>query len=276
MDDESKERLSHTSYVVSSTASPEDESSILTEELKGNTVKGKSGPPAKQPPIPALSSSSQHGTTSPSKATSDPAPKLSSSSSSPMMISPAPVKGVAMFPFAVKKTTPSKTVSSTNVAPTPATNPTPTVTSPQPHRGTLSTSNSTTSISGSGSSYPAKASNGPAVKASNPPASNNGTQMARASFDYVSEEDEELQFKEGDLIKILKMESHGWWTGELNGKVGIFPGNYVELINEPKAPVKSQDKKCKVFHSRQSVTSARFCLTSKRPLRTNLPSKKAK
>ena len=31
---------------------------------------------------------------------------------------------------------------------------------------------------------------------------------------------------------VLDKVDDGWWKGELRGKVGLFPGNYVELIKE--------------------------------------------
>ena len=38
----------------------------------------------------------------------------------------------------------------------------------------------------------------------------------------------QLQFEKGDLITVMKMVDGGWWEGVCNGKVGWFPGNYVE------------------------------------------------
>ena len=32
----------------------------------------------------------------------------------------------------------------------------------------------------------------------------------------------------GDVITIFHKQDDGWWQGELNGKVGIFPASYVE------------------------------------------------
>lgn len=36
----------------------------------------------------------------------------------------------------------------------------------------------------------------------------------------------------GDVISIHSKQADGWWLGELNGIVGIFPATYVEEINE--------------------------------------------
>lgn len=38
----------------------------------------------------------------------------------------------------------------------------------------------------------------------------------------------QLQFEKGDLVMVTKMIDGGWWEGVCNGKVGWFPGNYVE------------------------------------------------
>ena len=48
-----------------------------------------------------------------------------------------------------------------------------------------------------------------------------------ALFDYEGQEADELTFKVGDVITILSKEDEGWWTGNLRGKKGLFPSNYV-------------------------------------------------
>lgn len=53
-------------------------------------------------------------------------------------------------------------------------------------------------------------------------------QMAIALYDFETEEPSDLPFRAGDKIKILTMDNE-WWTGELNGRTGSFPCNYVEI-----------------------------------------------
>eukprot|EP00106_Octopus_bimaculoides_P008197 XP_014775639.1 PREDICTED: SH3 domain-containing kinase-binding protein 1-like [Octopus bimaculoides] len=57
-------------------------------------------------------------------------------------------------------------------------------------------------------------------------------EMAIARFSYHAENEDELTLKEGDTITILKkdLEDVGWWKGELNGRIGVFPDNFVEII----------------------------------------------
>mmetsp|Transcript_7109 Transcript_7109/g.14924 ORF Transcript_7109/g.14924 Transcript_7109/m.14924 type:complete len:386 (+) Transcript_7109:15-1172(+) len=58
-----------------------------------------------------------------------------------------------------------------------------------------------------------------------------GSFQARALYDYQGTHDYELQFNAGDIITVTQEDpSTGWWTGEVHGRVGPFPGNYVERI----------------------------------------------
>lgn len=34
----------------------------------------------------------------------------------------------------------------------------------------------------------------------------------------------------GDVINVYDKQMDGWWQGEKNGRVGIFPASYVEEI----------------------------------------------
>ncbi|KAH6584076.1 hypothetical protein BASA60_001117 [Batrachochytrium salamandrivorans] len=54
---------------------------------------------------------------------------------------------------------------------------------------------------------------------------------ATALYDYEAAEPNELTFSEGDRITQIVFVSDDWWQGTLNGgTVGLFPGNYVELV----------------------------------------------
>jgi len=58
----------------------------------------------------------------------------------------------------------------------------------------------------------------------------------KALYDYSAQEENELTFKEGDLINLVEVyEDSDWWKGELNGKIGIFPSNFTEELGEPEA-----------------------------------------
>ncbi|RIA98461.1 hypothetical protein C1645_749931 [Glomus cerebriforme] len=57
----------------------------------------------------------------------------------------------------------------------------------------------------------------------------------KALYDFVPTESGELGFSRGDVITVLDSVYKDWWRGELHGKTGIFPVNYVEKLPEPTA-----------------------------------------
>lgn len=53
----------------------------------------------------------------------------------------------------------------------------------------------------------------------------------RALYDLISYEPDELSFRKGDVINVIESVYRDWWRGSLpNGKVGIFPLNYVTPV----------------------------------------------
>ena len=48
-----------------------------------------------------------------------------------------------------------------------------------------------------------------------------------AKYDYEPESSNYLPFSAGQLIKIIRKHSSGWWDGELAGRRGWFPSNYL-------------------------------------------------
>ncbi|MGH0142955.1 UNVERIFIED_CONTAM: hypothetical protein FKN15_076960, partial [Acipenser sinensis] len=60
--------------------------------------------------------------------------------------------------------------------------------------------------------------------------------LARALYPYRGQSGEELSFPEGAVIRLLRcgdvQVDDGFWEGELNGRVGVFPSLVVELLGE--------------------------------------------
>jgi len=56
---------------------------------------------------------------------------------------------------------------------------------------------------------------------------------ARAIDDFEPGDNRELGFKCGDIIRILAQDPNGWWSGELNGRMGFVPSTYLELVPRP-------------------------------------------
>jgi hypothetical protein len=57
---------------------------------------------------------------------------------------------------------------------------------------------------------------------------------ARVLFGYHANNEDELTLQEGEIITVLdrEIEDGGWWLGEIHGKKGVFPDNFVELLQE--------------------------------------------
>ncbi|BFZ09204.1 hypothetical protein BsWGS_12243 [Bradybaena similaris] len=60
----------------------------------------------------------------------------------------------------------------------------------------------------------------------------NTTERAIVRFSYTAEQPDELSLVEGQIVRILEkeLEDEGWWKGEIHGKIGVFPDNFVELL----------------------------------------------
>ncbi|XP_005995250.1 drebrin-like b [Latimeria chalumnae] len=56
---------------------------------------------------------------------------------------------------------------------------------------------------------------------------------ARALYDYQAADDTEITFDPDNIITNIEMIDEGWWRGYgPDGRFGMFPANYVELLNE--------------------------------------------
>ena len=64
-----------------------------------------------------------------------------------------------------------------------------------------------------------------------PAASENEIVKYEAQYDYDAQEENELSFKEGDIVTVLDtFKGAGWWKAELNGKIGLIPGNFFNKV----------------------------------------------
>ncbi|KAJ6569581.1 hypothetical protein B0H19DRAFT_1209479 [Mycena capillaripes] len=55
-------------------------------------------------------------------------------------------------------------------------------------------------------------------------------QYVVALYDFEAQADGDLSFSTGDRIEVVERgaSAEDWWTGRLNGRQGVFPGNYVQ------------------------------------------------
>jgi len=52
--------------------------------------------------------------------------------------------------------------------------------------------------------------------------------VVKAIYSYAAQNESELSFNEGDMLKILQKDESGWWFASLNDKEGFVPANYIE------------------------------------------------
>ncbi|KAI8065005.1 hypothetical protein BDF21DRAFT_346446 [Thamnidium elegans] len=57
------------------------------------------------------------------------------------------------------------------------------------------------------------------------------TTQRKAVYDFAGDNIDELSFQVGDIINVIEEVDEGWWLGEsIDGRRGIFPVNYTELV----------------------------------------------
>ncbi|XP_069011642.1 dynamin-binding protein isoform X2 [Embiotoca jacksoni] len=65
--------------------------------------------------------------------------------------------------------------------------------------------------------------------------------QAQALMSLHAQLNEELDFREGNLIIITGLPEPGWFQGELEGRRGIFPEGFVELLGPLRSPQEPED-----------------------------------
>ncbi|XP_057678481.1 CD2-associated protein isoform X1 [Corythoichthys intestinalis] len=67
----------------------------------------------------------------------------------------------------------------------------------------------------------------------------NSKELCKVTFAFVATNDDELTLHEDDIITIISKDTGepGWWRGEVGGKEGVFPDNFVEMISDTEKEV---------------------------------------
>ena len=82
-------------------------------------------------------------------------------------------------------------------------------------------------------------------------------EKARVTFQYVPDQEDELRLNAGDIIVITnKNVFEGWMEGELNGKRGLFPDNFVELLPPETVKVELNAEPVTNISSQRSIKRA--------------------
>ncbi|TEB36861.1 hypothetical protein FA13DRAFT_1622987 [Coprinellus micaceus] len=94
----------------------------------------------------------------------------------------------------------------------------------------------------------------------------------RALHTFEPSEPGELAFNKGDIIKVVDRGYKDWWRGQLKGRTGIFPVNYVEPMPEPTASelAKEAEQEAAVFSQAADVERLLNSLRNLDPDKDNL------
>uniref|UniRef100_H3D7Y7 Osteoclast-stimulating factor 1 n=1 Tax=Tetraodon nigroviridis TaxID=99883 RepID=H3D7Y7_TETNG len=82
----------------------------------------------------------------------------------------------------------------------------------------------------------------PETMKTDPDSKAKGREQCKVLFPYEAQNEDELSIKEGDIINIITKDcaDAGWWMGETGGRQGVFPDNFVKLLElekeRPKKP----------------------------------------
>lgn len=61
-------------------------------------------------------------------------------------------------------------------------------------------------------------------------------QFAKGLYAFEAMDDDELSFKQGDVIRILEQKGE-WYKGEINDQQGWVPGNHIKLLEAEEVPI---------------------------------------
>uniref|UniRef100_A0A182FAY5 SH3 domain-containing protein n=2 Tax=Anopheles albimanus TaxID=7167 RepID=A0A182FAY5_ANOAL len=82
---------------------------------------------------------------------------------------------------------------------------------------------------------------------------------AVVEFDYAAKEPDELTLKKGAIITNIKVQDGGWWEGTLiaTGRTGVFPDNFVRVLEQPPPPLTLEDRGEVVLRDKNAAINRR-------------------
>uniref|UniRef100_A0A672ZPI4 SH3 domain containing 19 n=1 Tax=Sphaeramia orbicularis TaxID=375764 RepID=A0A672ZPI4_9TELE len=86
-----------------------------------------------------------------------------------------------------------------------------------------------------------------------------------ARFDFEGEHDDELSFSEGDVIQLKAYMGQDWARGQIGSSTGIFPLNFVEVVEDLPPPPSQQQKQSTKRALPASSSSSPFLLALQAP-----------
>ncbi|TPX67892.1 hypothetical protein SpCBS45565_g03515 [Spizellomyces sp. 'palustris'] len=102
--------------------------------------------------------------------------------------------------------------------------------------------------------------------------------QVRALYDFPGAEEGELRLQRGEFINVYDATTfQEWWKGEIRGRIGIFPSNYVEKVEGPgstaaavaEASRASKDGESEVLANARKIQDFNHLLSTLDPKRDN-------
>ncbi|KAK2160623.1 hypothetical protein LSH36_129g05064 [Paralvinella palmiformis] len=60
---------------------------------------------------------------------------------------------------------------------------------------------------------------------------------AKAKYHFTAQSGMEISFRKGDTVSLIRRIDNNWFEGRVDGRHGIFPVSYVEVLREPDTPL---------------------------------------
>ncbi|KAK6474471.1 CD2-associated protein-like isoform X1 [Huso huso] len=85
---------------------------------------------------------------------------------------------------------------------------------------------------------------------------NQDNERCKVMVDYTATAEDELDLKKGDVVVIINKDTddEGWWEGELNGKHGFFPDNFVMVLPTACLMLENTDRPLRRMLDKSSVS----------------------
>lgn len=68
--------------------------------------------------------------------------------------------------------------------------------------------------------------------------------VLQALYDYRANYEDELSFSEAMIIPLVRQVDSDWWEGLIDGKKGLIPANYIQILEPPATCLKARIVHC--------------------------------
>ncbi|XP_064384629.1 crk-like protein [Halichondria panicea] len=100
-----------------------------------------------------------------------------------------------------------------------------------------------------------------------PPVPVIGRLLAKGKFDFKSDDPEDLSFKKGDILTVLRKDEDEWWFAQHeNGRQGSIPVPYIQIVEDNSQPFLARaimDRECPYDQTALSFKSGELIMVTK-------------